>query len=247
MKWTKRKIFRTVWIVCGVSFFIWMILSMSATGFDEEEIYSDSASVHVEQTDDFTSFTPTETYRATVLFYPGALVDPDAYAPLCRRIAEHGYRTLIIHMPWRLATQGYNKIKEMDLLADTTQQFILAGHSQGGKMAAQFVYENPQLIDRLILLGTTHPRDIDLSPIPIPVLKVYGSNDGVASPEKVIANKPMLPPSTQFALIEGGNHSQFGYYGSQLGDSEAGISREEQQDLILDHILSFLAQQPEAH
>src|SRR5207249_1727710 len=128
-------------------------------------IFQSNSSVRVEETKDFISFTPTRTYQKVFIFYPGALVDPVAYSPLCRKIADSGYKVFLIKMPWRLAKKGYNKPKEMSLLADTTKQYILAGHSQGAKMAAQFVYENPTLIDRLILIGTTHPRDIDLSKI----------------------------------------------------------------------------------
>lgn len=240
MNWKKaRKILKIIWIAAGISFFMWMIYSMNATGFDEDIFMSDSA-VQVERNDDFISFTPTSSYQKVIIFYPGALVDPDAYAPLCRGIAENGYQTIIIHMPWRMATKGYNKIKEINLLTDSTKQYILAGHSQGAKMAAQFLYENPQKIDQLILLGSTHPRDIDLSSFQTPVLKLYGSNDGVASPEKVIANKPKLPPSAKLVRIEGANHSQFGYYGYQLGDSGAGITREEQQAIVLQEILAFI-------
>jgi hypothetical protein len=216
-----------------------MVVSMNAKGINDE-VFKDSSLIHVEQTDDYTSFTPTTSYQKVLFFYPGALVDPDAYAPLCRKIAEHGYQTLIIRMPWRMPTKGYDNIKEMNLIKDTNKKYVLAGHSQGGKMAAQFVYENPGMIDQLILLGTTHPRDIDLSGIPTTILKVYGSNDGLANSEKIMANKSKLPPTAQYRRIEGGNHSQFGYYGFQLGDDKADISREEQQELILAHILKFI-------
>jgi hypothetical protein len=215
-----------------------MIYSMQERGV-EEDIFKDSSLVHVSRTNDFTSFTPTEPYDTVVFFYPGALVDPDAYAPLSRKIAEHGFMTYIIHMPWRLAIYGYTKIKESNLLADENVKYILAGHSQGAKMAAQFVYENPTLIDQLVLLGTTHPRDIDLSDIEIPILKLYGTNDGVASPRKIRLNRSKLPSNAKLVAIEGGNHSQFGYYGYQLGDDQADISREQQQELILKHMLQF--------
>jgi len=238
-KWTTRKIIKVVWVLSGLSFLLWMILSMEARGV-QEEVFKNSSLVRVERTDDFTSFTPTAPFKTVVFFYPGALVDPNAYAPLCRNIAENGYETIIVHMPWRMAIRGYNKIKELNFLADTNKKYILAGHSQGAKMAAQFVFENPLLIDQLVLLGTTHPRDIDLSEIDIPVLKIYGTNDGVASPRKVLNNKSRLPSTAKFIAIEGGNHAQFGYYGSQLGDNSATISREQQQKLILEHILQFL-------
>lgn len=239
MKWSKGKIFGVVWIILGVCFFTWMFISMSAQGVDEK-LFTDSSTVQVTENDNYLLFTPTAPYKKILFFYPGALVDPDAYAPLCRKIAERGYRVLLIYMPLRMATKGYTKIKELNLLEDQSMQYILAGHSQGGKMAAQFVYENPGVIDKLILLATTHPRDIDLSTLRIPVLKIYGSNDGVAEPEKVTANKSKLPSSTTYVRLEGANHSQFGYYGFQLGDDKATITRERQQEQVLAHILAFV-------
>ena len=239
MKWSKVKIFRIVWLTSGICFYIWMYISMSPHDI-EKNVFTDSSKVQVTQNEDYLSFTPVEDFNQVIFFYPGALVDPDAYAPLCRRIAENGFQVHLINMPWRMATLGYKKIMEMNMLEDDTKQYILIGHSQGGKMAAQFVYENPNMIDKLILLGTTHPRDNDMSSMKIPVLKIYGSNDGIAEPEKVNANKQMLPATAKYIYLEGANHSQFGYYGYQLGDSEASISREKQQEYILEHILNFI-------
>jgi pimeloyl-ACP methyl ester carboxylesterase len=107
-------------------------------------------------------------------------------------------------------------------------------------MAAQFVYENPDLIDKLILIGTTHPRDISLADRKIPVLKIFGSNDGVADEKSILENKSKLPASVKFVRIAGANHSQFGYYGSQLGDNKAEISREQQQVETLNSIMAFI-------
>ena len=56
------------------------------------------------------------------------------------------------------------------------------------------------------------------------------------------ANQGFLPEQTLWTLIEGGNHAQFGYYGIQLGDDSATISREEQQAETVAAILTFLVQ-----
>ena len=56
-------------------------------------------------------------------------------------------------------------------------------------MAAQFVYENPEVFKGLFLMGTSHPRDIDLSSSNIPCLKLYAEYDGLASVEEVMENK----------------------------------------------------------
>jgi hypothetical protein len=56
----------------------------------------------------------------------------------------------------------------------------------------------------------------------------------------VKANAKYLPPQTRWVVIEGGNHSQFGYYGFQLGDNRATISRSAQQAATLEAILGTL-------
>lgn len=236
-----KKIFGFAWMTAGIIFFVWIIYSYQAKGFDND-IFNNSSSVTVKETSDFISFTPVRFYQKVFIFYPGALVDPKAYALLCRKIADSGYQSIIIKMSWRLASYGYNKPKETGLLKDTSKQFILAGHSKGAMMAAQFVYENPSLIDKLILLGTSQPKDFDLSTSTIPIMKIYASNDGVADTTEVNANKNKLPAATRYILIQGGNHAQFGYYGPQLGDNKASVSRAQQQEILLNNILSFIRQ-----
>ncbi|MFV5692676.1 alpha/beta hydrolase [Flavobacterium sp. LT1R49] len=228
MKKQKRKIFALIWAALGLCVLIWIGNSYQTKGVSIT-VFQNNSSVQVDNTDDFISFTPKKSCQKVFIFYPGALVAPEAYTPLCRKIADNGYKSIIIKMPWRLPSYGYKKPKEMGFFKDTTKQYILAGHSKGGMMAARFVYENPTLIDKLILLGTTQPRDFDLSKSSIPIMKIYGSNDGVADAKSVTLNKPKLPATTKYILIEGANHSQFAYYGSQLGDDKATISREHQQ------------------
>ncbi len=240
-RWSWRKILRTIWMILGISFIGWLLYSYQSKDIDKV-IFENSLIVKVVEEKDFYSFIPTYEYHYVVIFYPGALVDPKAYAPLCRTLSENGCKAILIKMPWRLATKGYNRPKELNLFADTTKQYILAGHSQGAKMAAQFVYENPGLIDKLILMATTHPRDIDLSDVKTPIMKIYGSKDGVASMDEVNKNKSKLPSDTQYVLIEGANHAQFGFYGFQIGDHRADITRQEQQQITLNHILSFIEQ-----
>ncbi len=241
-KWTIKRILKTIWIVCGLSFAAWFIYSFQSKGVDER-FFQDSDLVKVEQSSDYYSFTPTNEFKDVLIFYPGGMVDPRAYVPLCRRIADNDIKVYLIKMPWRLAIKGYNKPKELNLFADTSKTYILSGHSQGARMAGQFVYENPSLIGKLILIGSTHPRDISLSDSKIPILKIYGSKDGVADEKSIMENKTKLPETAKFVRINGANHSQFGYYGSQLGDGRAEISREQQQTETVRNIIEFINQQ----
>ncbi|MBC7846498.1 MAG: alpha/beta hydrolase [Flavobacterium sp.] len=234
-----KKTLKTIWFSAAFVFMFWQFYSFQSKGVDES-LLQNSKTVKVEESSDFYTFKPEKECKQVLIFFPGAMVEPKAYVPLCRKIADNSINVYLIKMPWRMASQGYNLPKENRLFADTSETYILAGHSLGAKMAAQFVYENPRLIDKLILIGTTHPRDISLANSTIPIMKIYGSNDGVANEESIIKNKYKLPTTTKFVKINGANHSQFGYYGFQLGDNSATISREQQQAETLQHIIGFI-------
>jgi hypothetical protein len=238
MTWSKRKIFRTTWFSLVFIFFVWNWTTFQAHKV-ADETFLNSNFVSVLETDDQIIFkSDTAKNNLEIIFFQGGLTDPKAYAPLCRKFAERGFTSHLIKMDWRLPQYDYQKVSE---LFDLTQgNYVIGGHSQGGKMAAQFVYENPNLLKGLFLMGTSHPRDIDLSAQRIPCVKLYAENDGLASVGEVMENKTKLPEGTTLVLIKGGNHSQFGYLGKLLMDSKAAISLEQQQQLTLDHLMNFI-------
>jgi hypothetical protein len=133
----------------------------------------------------------------------------------------------------------YDYRKTLKLFNLDSGSYVVGEYSQGGKMAVQIVYENPTLKD-YFYLGTSHPRDIDLSTYTIPTIKIYAEKDGLASVPEVMKNKSKLPQNAKLILIKGGNHSQFGYLGKLLTDNSADISLEEQQKQTVENILEFL-------
>ena len=82
--------------------------------------------------------------------------------------------------------------------------------------------------------------DFSLAGSRLAVTKLYGTADGVAPAKTVLANAALLPSSTHWVAIEGGNHHQFGYYGFQPGDRWASISRAQQQEQTLRALLDAL-------
>jgi hypothetical protein len=117
---------------------------------------------------------------------------------------------------------------------------VLAGHSRGAVLTAQFAAERPTAWAGLVFIGSSHPRDVDLSALTIPVTKIAGTRDGLASPPEVEANRHLVPPATRWVWIEGGNHSQFGWYGFQPMDRRATISAGEQRRLMIDAVVETL-------
>ena len=170
-----------------------------------------------------------------LVFYPGGKVQETAYAPLLRTLAEEGMDVYLVRMPFRLAVFGADKIEDaLEETADYAHVYI-GGHSLGGAMAAHYAAEHPEGLDGVILLAAYSTKPL---PEDLPVLSVYGSEDGVLNMEKYGENRPNLP-DLQEVVIEGGNHAGFGSYGEQQGDGEASILPETQWAKTAEAILLF--------
>jgi pimeloyl-ACP methyl ester carboxylesterase len=74
---------------------------------------------------------------------------------------------------------------------------VVGGHSKGAVVASRLSATVPSLAG-LVLIGTSHPRDLDLSRLEMPVTKIVGTHDGIATPEKVQKNAILLPNQTRW-------------------------------------------------
>lgn len=245
---TLRKTLRIIWITFGIFFMLWMANSFRAQGFDKSILESDST-ITIEETSHFLSFRPNASLQPVgLIFFPGGMVQPEAYAPMSRTIAEQGYNVFIVKLPFGsapLESQEASVMQEALRIMDSNESiesWVVGGHSRGAAIASRFAYLHGDTFDGLILIGTSHPKEaaFNLSNTTLAVTKIYASNDGLASMEEVKANAIYLPNNTTWVLIDGGNHSQFSYTGKLLGDNAATISQEEQQKLTIAAILSVL-------
>jgi len=237
---------RQVWLTFGTLASVALVWSFQAHGVARSVLETDSA-VRVTRHEDHIEFAPLgEGKQANLLFFPGGMVQIEAYAPMARAIAEAGFRVVLIKLPFlgRHAPSDEDKAEAVQRairqfqIAGTDTRWVVAAHSFGGVLASRLAAERHDAIRSLVLIGTTHPRDVDLSTANLPVLKILGTRDGVASPARTRENAARLPADTRWVEIEGANHAQFGYYGPQLGDSRATITREEQQRRLVELIVS---------
>jgi dienelactone hydrolase len=242
---------RRIWVRAGaitlVVFPVWMMIAFRATSHARAAL-SSNAHVTVVRGSHYWTFEPAAaTARVAVLFFPGAGPDPVAYAPLLREVAAAGYPSILVEVPRRGLFGGaddpalLDRVRMARRALRTIDRWVAAGHSRGGLIAATFVRREPSTFAGLVLIGTSHPRDFSLSEVPFPVTNVYGTRDTVADVEKVLATRANLPAAARMVPIAGGNHSQFGYYGFQLGDWPATIAREDQQRQTRDALIDVLS------
>ena len=166
-----------------------------------------------------------------MIFYPGAKVEYTSYLPLLVELADGGIDVALVEMPLNIAFFGKDAAGSI-MNSTNYSNYILAGHSLGGLTAAEF-QNNSAKGDAVILLAA-YPKN----KVNVPVLSIYGSNDGVLNGKAYNESKTLMSNLTEI-IIPGGNHEQFAYYGSQTGDGIANITPENQQNKTANEILKF--------
>ena len=178
--------------------------------------------------DDMIILRPEVASGSALIFYPGAKVEYTAYLPLLEKLRQNGIASVLMKMPFNMAIFSVNAAdKAFDELSGIDHWFI-GGHSMGGAMAGSYAAGHQEKVKGLVLLGAYIYGDV----APKDALTVYGTLN--ADLEKHIDY------TDNVVIIQGGNHAQFGNYGEQKGDPKALISREEQQDIAVQAILSFI-------
>jgi dienelactone hydrolase len=145
-------------------------------------------------------------------------------------------------MPLNLAVLAPGRAAEVMAAFPGVESWAVGGHSLGGAMAANYAHGNPEAVGGLVLWAAYPAAGDDLSGFQLAASSIYGTRDGLATPEEIDASRPLLPPDTVWTAVEGGNHAQFGWYGPQPGDGQATISREQQQAQIVTATLGLLMQ-----
>lgn len=179
------------------------------------------------------------------IFYPGGLVDPRSYAPSAHAIANEGYLTVIVKMVDDLAIRSYTRADKIISDYIGIKTWIIGGHSLGGSMACAYAKEFTDKVQGVILWASFPSETFRIDDKDLKAISIYGTKDGGV--EDIEASGEDLPPDTQFVPIEGGNHTQFGWYDTspepvQEGDNPADITREEQQSIIIQNTVDFLEQ-----
>jgi pimeloyl-ACP methyl ester carboxylesterase len=181
------------------------------------------------------------------IFYPGGLVDPRAYAPPAREIAAHGYLVVIVKMVGDLAVFSSDRADKIISDYSEIKTWIIGGHSIGGSFSCSYAKNHTDKIAGVVLWAAWPSESFRLDNTDLKAISIYGTNDG--APDDIKAGAEHLPEGTPFIEIEGGNHTQCGYYWDgvnenfvQEGDNPADISREDQQRQMINATLDFLSQ-----
>ncbi|TBH21028.1 alpha/beta hydrolase [Thermus thermamylovorans] len=172
--------------------------------------------------------------KALLAFYPGARVEPLAYAPVLAPVAEAGYLVALLEVPSGIALLARERALEAGR-AHPGLPLVVGGHSLGGVAAAEVAARE----GLPLVLFASYP-EADLSGERFPTLALYGTEDGLLPPEEAREKARRLPRGARVVFLEGLNHAGFGAYGAQRGDRPATRPREELWRGIAEEVLLFL-------
>lgn len=213
---------------------------------EDKSLLKTDASVRVEAGPSGLAFIPTAAAKSSgFIFYCGARVPPEAYAYLARACAQSGYTAVLASMPLNFAIFAPSKAAKAVAAYPSVSRWVLAGHSLGGTAAASFAARNakaerPLEIAGLVLYASYPSSGGDLSTSSLPVVTVGATRDALATPAKIAAARDLLPRGSRYVEIAGGNHAQFGEYGSQPGDGLAEIPGSTQRRAAVEEALALL-------
>jgi hypothetical protein len=208
-----------------------------ATEAAMEYVNNPAEGITVENDNKVLVFSP-ENPKTGLIFYPGGLVEPEAYAPLMEQLAENGIKCILIKMPQYLAIFDANGARGIQARNPEIEKWYLGGHSLGGAMASMYGNLHSEEYEGLVFLAA-YATD-DLTDDDIDVLLVRGDQDGVLNMERYNECLKNLPSDYQEYIIRGGCHAYFGDYGHQVGDGQPTITVEEQTRKTVEKLVDFM-------
>lgn len=232
-------------IIIGLVLAIILLVAAGAIYLKTNSYSASSQAVKISQTAKVKNSRVTEfkakKNKLTVIFYPGALVQPEAYSIWASKLARAGYTVKIAHFPLNLAIFD---LSAADKLHQQGQKFVIGGHSLGGAMASRYAHQNLKKLQGVFFLAAYPDQKGRLDQTSLAVLSITASRDGVLNQEKYQKGKQYLPANAEYETVKGGNHAGFGDYGQQKGDRPATISKQTQQELIAKYLIKWLNKLP---
>lgn len=173
-----------------------------------------------------------------LVFLPGARVDPRAYAPELRKVAQAGYLVVVLKEPFGFSIADRDHARTVVENHPEVTHWVVGGHSLGGTVAASYA-EDDRRMEGLLLLASYPAGKLQRNDLR--VTSVSGDRDGLATPADIEKSKANLPPTTTYVVLPGASHASFGDYGPQPGDGTPTADPAEVQDKVAAAAVDLLA------
>ena len=206
---------------------------------ETDEFMTGSGYVSRENPDGSLVFTPDKPNGAGIVIMHGALIKPKSYAKSAAYFAGRGYTVYLPYGPGRMSIAAVEDTARNIADFDIDQWFFI-GHSMGGMASLETITVHGAPAAGVALWATAMPKDF--SQTDVPILFIWGDNDGLLPPARFEAARNFLPADVRYVTLEGANHKNFAMYGHQFFDTEATIDWMDQIDFANETTAAFFAE-----
>ncbi|MGI9344010.1 MAG: alpha/beta hydrolase [Gammaproteobacteria bacterium] len=180
---------------------------------------------------------------AGLILYPGANCDVRGYAKVLKEIAAAGYLVVAVAMPFDFSIFAPNSANAVRDAFPEISDWVIAGHSMGGAMAAQYAFDHQDDLAGLILWDSYPPGPSNLSDAQLPVVHIHRATPEGRSSQVFADKRHLIPTDSTWVPIPGANHMNFGSFigGGYDEEWDPKIERAEQHRQVVAATLDGLA------
>jgi pimeloyl-ACP methyl ester carboxylesterase len=135
-------------------------------------------------------------------------------------------------MPLEFAFLAPGRALDVEAAYPAITRWAIIGHSLGGAMAANFVYNHPTAVTGLVIWDSYPAPNNSLADYPRPVWHIHRARPDGTPPAAFAERRALFPADSHWVAIPGGIHMYFGSFegGGFKEEWAPAISRAEQQD-----------------
>lgn len=193
----------------------------------------------VKENDGSFVFTPIAANGHGLVIMHGALIKPQSYAQTAAYFAQLGYTVFVPSGPGRLSVNAVDSAAAR-LDSFGVQDWFFIGHSMGGYSSLELISRHQPNVRAVALWAAGVPADF--SGLNLPMLYIWGDNDGLQPLERFAEGQANLPESVHYVTLPGANHKNFAMYSHQYFDNDAILDPQLQIDFANDTTAVFFAQ-----
>jgi pimeloyl-ACP methyl ester carboxylesterase len=193
----------------------------------------------VEEDDGSFVFTPIAANGHGLVIMHGALIKPQSYAQTAAYFAQLGYTVFDPSGPGRLSVNAVDSAAAR-LDSFGVQDWFFIGHSMGGYSSLELISRHQPNVRAVALWAAGVPADF--SGLNLPMLYIWGDNDGLQPLERFAEGQANLPESVHYVTLPGANHKNFAMNSHQYFDNDEILDPQQQIDFANDTTAVFFAQ-----
>jgi len=239
-----EKIMQTLVVILIISLIATIFLGIySLISYEKAQpiIERTAESYRYEETDDWYLFSSNKNNDTiAIFFYAEPRIDEKSYFYLANMLQRKGYDVFIARSLFHQPLFSWSLVGKAMAAYPKYQAWYIGGHGSGNVATSRYLtHDQEEKVAGAFYFGDV-PEDRVMS-LQRPTLVLLGADDGVFDWVRYEEEKyKYFVSHVELQIIEGGNHTYFGYYPLDGYDNVGSLSPKDQQDAASQRLDQFI-------